>query len=57
MQDQLIEDLASYSSDPLGFALWAFPWGEKGSSLEHRKLEAWQIELLTSLGKGHPNPG
>lgn len=56
MHEQLIEDLASYSNDPYGFALWAFPWGEKGSPLEHRTLEAWQIDILQSLGAGILTP-
>lgn len=50
MQDQLIEDLASFTNDPYGFALWAFPWGEVGSSLENRQLEEWQTGLLKSVG-------
>jgi hypothetical protein len=30
----LIEELAAFSSDPLGFVLFAFPWGEEGTELE-----------------------
>lgn len=56
MSDALIEDLASFSNDPLGFALWAFPWGEAGSPLEHRVLEDWQIGVLNDLGAGIINP-
>ena len=52
MSDQLIEDLASFTNDPLGFAVWAFPWGEAGSPLEHRSLEPWQVEILKRLGNG-----
>lgn len=48
----LVEELASFSKDPFGFALWAFPWGEPGSELEHRFLEQWQIDLLNDLGDG-----
>lgn len=54
--DQLIEDLASFELDPLGFALWGFPWGEPNTPLANRSLEAWQIELLTSLGSGLLTP-
>ncbi len=56
MQDQLIEDLASFTNDPLGFALWAFPWGEAGSPLEHRSLEPWQADLLRQVGSGLLTP-
>jgi len=52
----LIEDLVSFTNDPLGFALWAFPWGEPGSPLEHRRLEAWQVTLLKQLGEGVLTP-
>lgn len=49
----LIEELASFSSDPLGFALFAFPWGEKGTELEFRDgPENWQAKVLTDLGDG-----
>lgn len=48
----LIEELASLSSDPLGFVYYAFPWGEPGE-LEHMTgPEPWQVVLLTQLGEG-----
>lgn len=47
----LLEELAEFSSDPLGFAVWAFPWGEPGSELEHRDLEDWQVALLDDIGQ------
>jgi hypothetical protein len=46
----LIEVLASFEFDPLGFVLWAFPWGEPGP-LEHEQLEDWQREFLDQLGQ------
>jgi hypothetical protein len=55
MSDELLEDLARFSNDPLGFAIWAFPWGEPGP-LATRQLEAWQVELLTSIGRGLLTP-
>ncbi len=30
-EEQLIEDIAGFTHDPLGYALYAFPWGEEGS--------------------------
>ncbi len=56
MNDELIETLASFTNDPLGFALWAFPWGEPGSPLEFRELELWQVDLLKQLGAGVLTP-
>lgn len=51
--DDLIEELALYSKDPLGFVLFAFPWGEPDSELEKYKgPDAWQIVWLEALGKG-----
>ena len=48
--DELIERLASFELDPLGFVEWAFPWGEPGGPLEHEKLEGWQRDFFDELG-------
>ena len=32
--------VAQYAYDPLGYAYAAFPWGKKGTPLEHEKLRA-----------------
>lgn len=49
--DLLLDDLASFEHDPLGFVLWAFPWGEEGTSLEGEiGPEQWQIDHLTRIG-------
>lgn len=56
MNDELLEHLATFSNDPLGFVLWAFPWGEKGSELEFATgPEPWQCKILEDLGKGLTN--
>ncbi|MBK6911401.1 MAG: hypothetical protein IPH10_10815 [bacterium] len=48
----IIEELAPFSSDPLGFVLFSFPWGEPGD-LEHEDgPEQWQADLLADLGNG-----
>lgn len=53
MSDDLIEELAGFSSDPLGFVFFAFPWGEPGSELANATgPEDWQITLLEDLGRG-----
>jgi hypothetical protein len=53
MSIELLEECAQYTNDPLGFVLWAFPWGEPGSELENETgPEQWQAEILDELGKG-----
>lgn len=47
----LIEELGQFSSDPLGFVLFAFPWGEPGELEKFAGPEPWQAELLTLLGQ------
>lgn len=39
----LSEILARFRNDPLGFVLWAFPWGEQGTELESEYPDRWQI--------------
>ncbi len=44
-EQQLIEKLLEFKYDPLGFVLYAFPWGVKGTPLE--KMDGprqWQID-------------
>lgn len=49
----LIEELASFSGDPVGFVFWAFPWGEDGTELQdHAGPQDWQIEVLQDLANG-----
>jgi hypothetical protein len=48
----LIEELAEYSSDPHGFVLFAFPWGEVGELENFTGPQEWQIEVLNDLGAG-----
>jgi hypothetical protein len=50
--DELLTQLAEFAYDPLGFVLWAFPWGEPGTSLAHEiGPEPWQVEQLQRIGK------
>ena len=49
----LVEELAQYTHDPYGFALWAFPWGEENSVLaDIPGLSDWQVQILKDLGAG-----
>lgn len=47
----MLDDLARFALDPLGFVKWAFPWGEKGTALETETgPEPWQSEQLDRIG-------
>lgn len=42
-----------FRHDPLGFVMWAFPWGEVGGPLEkYDGPDAWQVEVLTWIKEG-----
>lgn len=51
-ETELIEELAEYEFDPLGFVWYAFPWGEAGSELEHAAPEDWQLQILRDIAAG-----
>lgn len=55
-EDELLEDLARFAYDPLGFVLWAFPWGEPGELQSKAGPEEWQRDILTQLKLGIINP-
>lgn len=49
---ELVKDLASFTHDPLGFVLWAFPWGVPGTDLEHETgPDMWQRAELEEIGE------
>lgn len=49
--EALIEALAEFEHDPLGYVLFAFPWGVPGTELEHETgPRAWQREVLEHIG-------
>lgn len=50
--EQLAEEVAEFYSDPLGFVMFAYPWGEEGTALEgFDGPDTWQREFLTTLGE------
>lgn len=51
MDEDLIVELAEFSSDPEGWLYWAFPWGEPGE-LENQEPQEWQLQLLRDLSSG-----
>lgn len=49
---EMLDQLAGFMFDPLGFVMWAFPWGEEGTSLEDQQgPEEWQREQLLRIGQ------
>jgi hypothetical protein len=47
----LAEKLGAFRYDPLGFVIFAFPWGEVGSRLEDETgPDVWQADILKGLG-------
>jgi len=46
----LIEDIAGFQHDPLGYVLYAFPWGE-GELVGHLGPRMWQREILVTMGE------
>lgn len=56
-EEKLIEDIAKFTHDPLGFSKYAYPWGEAGTDLEkHDGLRTWQAELFTDICNHLKNP-
>jgi len=47
-ESNLISEIGQYFDDPLGFVLFAFPWGEEEGLVAP---DEWQIEQLTRLGE------
>ncbi len=51
-ETQLEEDIVTFEHDPLGYVLYAFPWGEAGTVLaDEQGPRTWQKEFLESLGE------
>lgn len=51
-EQALVDDIANFRTDPLGFVLYAYPWGEKGTDLADRDgPNKWQTDALEHAGK------
>lgn len=50
-EQQLIDDIASFARDPLGYVLYAFPWGEPGPLSKFAGPDQWQRDILTDIGR------
>lgn len=50
VEQQLIEEIAKCYDDPLRYVMLAFPWGEKGTVLEHQTgPDEWQVNQLNAI--------
>ena len=50
LEQELVNDLASFTHDPYKFVLYSFPWGE-GELKDHTGPDVWQKGQLVKLGK------
>jgi hypothetical protein len=51
-EELLAEDIGSFFDDPYGFVMYAFPWGEPGTALEHYDgPDEWQTQFLQDWGE------
>lgn len=55
LEGQLIEDIAQFTHDPLGCALYSFPWGE-GELAGVDGPRDWQADTMRDIGKHLSNP-
>ncbi len=50
LEERLIEDIASFTHDPLGFVLYAFDWGN-GELAKFDGPDVWATERLEEIGQ------
>ena len=55
IEQQLINDIASFANDPHKFSLYAFPWGS-GELVGSNGLRTWQKEVSTTIKTHLSNP-
>lgn len=54
-EEQLAEDVAGFTHDPLGHALYVYPWNE-GELKDSAGPRQWQREILQGIGAHLQNP-
>lgn len=50
-EELLFRKAASFKNDPLGFVLWAYPWGKPGPLEKYSGPDEWQVDFLRQLGE------
>ena len=53
---ELIQDIASFTHDPLGYVHYAYPWLEEGDLEGVDGPREWQTDFFTQLGSHLQNP-
>ena len=49
--DQILAKAAAFASDPLGFVIWDYPWGQEDSPLaKFSGPDTWQTDVLGEIG-------
>lgn len=48
---KLAEEIADFYADPLGFVLYAYPWGDPGPLQKLAGPDDWQRDVLTEIGE------
>jgi hypothetical protein len=51
LEQELLEDIAGFFNDPLGFVHYAYPWGEPGPLSDETGPDEWQTGFLIGLGR------
>lgn len=51
----LVDDIASFTADPLGHAMYSYPWGE-GALVGIEGPREWQADVLDAIGEHLSNP-
>lgn len=52
-EENLFKAAREFVYDPLGFVMYAFPWGVAGTRLaDHDGPDGWQVEILEEIGNG-----
>src|SRR6476646_7515831 len=51
LEQQLVEDIASFTHDPLGFVLYAFDWGHGELTKFPDGPDTWSREVLDEIGQ------
>jgi hypothetical protein len=52
----LADDIASFTYDPLGYAVYAYPWQEPGALMDMRGPRDWQADIMEDIRKHLESP-
>lgn len=50
-EEQLVDEVGEFYADPLGFVLFAYPWGEPGPLIDYDGPDEWQREFLKDVAR------